>query len=131
MTRAIADNHIALRADHRHPAAARADRPQAARYERHSGRPTSRDVLVTNGGIHGLYIICRALLEPGDEVLVPDPAWPPAAGNILAAQGVPVGCPLHEARGWRSDLDEVEAADHAEDARASTSTRRAIRPAAC
>src|SRR5919204_244290 len=31
------------------------------------------DVLVTNGGIHGLYIICRALLEPGDEVIVPDP----------------------------------------------------------
>src|SRR6266481_4132617 len=32
------------------------------------------DVLVTNGGIHGLYIICRSLLEPGDEVLLPDPA---------------------------------------------------------
>src|SRR5579862_2307848 len=26
------------------------------------------DVLVANGGIHGLYIICQALLEPGDEV---------------------------------------------------------------
>jgi aspartate aminotransferase len=66
------------------------------------------DVLVTNGGIHGLYIICRALLESGDEVLIPDPEWPPAAGNILAARGVPVGCPLHEASGWRYDLDEVE-----------------------
>jgi aspartate aminotransferase len=66
------------------------------------------DVLVTNGGIHGLYIICRALLEPGDEVLVPDPRWPPAAGNILAARGVPVACPLYEASGWRYDLDEVE-----------------------
>jgi len=38
-------------------------------------------VLVTNGGIHGLYIICRALLEPGDEVIVPDPAWPPAVSR--------------------------------------------------
>ena len=66
------------------------------------------DVLVTNGGIHGLYLICRALLDPGDEVLVPDPAWPPAAGNILAAQGVPIACPLHEAAGWRYDLDELE-----------------------
>src|SRR5215213_8544515 len=27
------------------------------------------DVLVTNGGIHGLYLTFRALLEPGDEVL--------------------------------------------------------------
>jgi aspartate/methionine/tyrosine aminotransferase len=66
------------------------------------------DILVTNGGIHGLYLICRALLEPGDEVLLPDPAWPPAAGNILAARGVPVGCRLYEANGWRYDLDEVE-----------------------
>jgi aspartate aminotransferase len=67
------------------------------------------DVLVTNGGIHGLYILCRSLLDPGDEVLIPDPAWPPAAGNILAAQGVPVGYTLHESRGWQPDLDEIEA----------------------
>jgi aspartate aminotransferase len=66
------------------------------------------DVLVTNGGIHGLYIICRALLEPGDEVLIPDPAWPPAAGNILAARGVPVGCRLYERSGWHYDFDELE-----------------------
>jgi aspartate/methionine/tyrosine aminotransferase len=66
------------------------------------------DVLVTNGGIHGLYILCRALLEPGDEVLVPDPEWPPAAGNVLAARGVPVGYRLHESNGWRPDLDELE-----------------------
>src|SRR3954470_16745938 len=66
------------------------------------------DVLVTNGGIHGLYLICRALLEPGDEVLLPDPEWPPAAGNILASKGVPVPYRLHESSGWRYDLDELE-----------------------
>jgi aspartate aminotransferase len=65
------------------------------------------EVLVTHGGIHGLYMICQALLEPGDEVVIPDPEWPPAAGNILAARGVPVRCPLHEAGGWRYDLDEL------------------------
>ena len=50
------------------------------------------EVMVTTGGIHGLYIICQALLEPGDEVIVPDPEWPPCVGSILAAQGVPVPC---------------------------------------
>jgi aspartate aminotransferase len=65
------------------------------------------EILVTTGGIHGIYIVCQAVLEPGDEVLIPDPAWPPAAGNILAARGVPVGCPLHESSGWRYDLDEL------------------------
>src|SRR5207302_4750539 len=50
----------------------------------------------------------QALLEPGDEVLVPDPAWPPTVGNVLAARGIPVNCPLYESRGWRFDLDELE-----------------------
>jgi len=67
----------------------------------------SDEVMVTTGGIHALYIICQALLEPGDEVIVPDPEWPPAAGNILAAQAVPVPCPLHESLGWRYELEEL------------------------
>jgi aspartate aminotransferase len=65
-------------------------------------------VLVTNGGIHGLYLLHQALLEPGDEVLVPDPEWPPAVGQVLAAHGVPVPVPLYESNGWRYDLDELE-----------------------
>jgi aspartate aminotransferase len=81
----------------------------AAKLRKTNGIPVddTDDILVTNGGIHGLYLICRSLLEPGDEVVVPDPAWPPAAGNILAAQGVPVACRLHESKGWRYDLDEL------------------------
>ena len=67
----------------------------------------SDEVMVTTGGIHGLYIICQALLEPGDEVILPDPEWPPAAGNILAARGVPVPCPLHEHLHWRYDFEEL------------------------
>lgn len=68
---------------------------------------TPDEVMVTTGGIHALYVVCRALLEPGDEVIIPDPEWPPAAGNILAAQGVPVPCPLYERLGWRYDLEEL------------------------
>ena len=66
------------------------------------------EVMVTTGGIHALHIVCQALLEPGDEVVIPDPEWPPCAGNILAAQAVPVPCPLHESLGWRYDLRELE-----------------------
>ena len=39
---------------------------------------------------------------------MPDPEWPPCVGNIRAAHGVPVPCPLHESLGWRYDLDELE-----------------------
>ena len=64
--------------------------------------------MVTTGGIHALYIACQALLEPGDEVIVPDPEWPPCMGNIKAARGVPVPCRLHEPLGWRYELAELE-----------------------
>jgi aspartate aminotransferase len=109
MARAIADNHSHYVQTTGVP---RLRELIAAKLRNTNGIPITdvEDVLVTNGGIHGLYIICRSLLEPGDEVLLPDPAWPPAAGNILAARGVPVGYRLHESSGWQPDLDEVEAA---------------------
>src|SRR5215207_4548181 len=82
----------------------------AAKLRRVNGIPVAHDdeVMVTTGGIHAIYLVCQALLEPGDEVILPDPTWPPCAGNVLAAQAVPVGCPLHERLDWRFDLDELE-----------------------
>ena len=67
------------------------------------------EVMVTTGGIHAVYIACQALLQPGDEVIVPDPEWPPCMGNVKAARAIPVGCRLHEDLGWRYDLKELEA----------------------
>src|SRR3981081_4691593 len=44
----------------------------AAKLRQKNGIPVEQDeVLVTNGGIHGLFMIAHALLEPGDEVLIP------------------------------------------------------------
>jgi aspartate aminotransferase len=65
------------------------------------------EVMVTTGGIHALYILCQALLESGDEVILPDPEWPPA-NNVTLARGTVVPCPLREALDWRWDLDELE-----------------------
>src|SRR5262245_63393164 len=81
----------------------------AAKLRRVNGIPVggTDEVMATTGGIHALYIICQALLEPGDEVIIPDPEWPPSAGNILAARAVPVPCPLHERLEWRFDIDEL------------------------
>ena len=81
----------------------------AEKLRRQNGIPigTPDEVMVTTGGIHGLFIVCQALLEAGDEVVIPDPEWPPCAGNIRLAQGVPVPCALRESRGWRYDLDEL------------------------
>jgi aspartate aminotransferase len=71
--------------------------------------PVENDhVLVAGGGIHGVYVACQALLEPGDEVVIPDPMWPQTAAIIQMAHAVPVRCALREELGWRWDLDELE-----------------------
>jgi aspartate aminotransferase len=81
----------------------------AAKLRDRNAIPVDSDehVFVTQGGIHAMYIAFHALLEPGDEVIVQDPAWPAAAGNVLIAKGVPVGCPLRESIDWKWDLDEL------------------------
>jgi aspartate aminotransferase len=66
-----------------------------------------QEVMVTTGGIHGQYLACQALLEPGDEVLVPDPCWPPTASIIQTSHAVPVYYPLHEDKQWRPDVAEI------------------------
>jgi aspartate aminotransferase len=68
---------------------------------------SSDEVMVTSGGIHGVFAVCQGLLEPGDEVLMPNPEWPPAMGNVSCARAVPVPYPLHESLGWRPDIDEM------------------------
>ena len=67
-------------------------------------------VVVTNGGMHGLYIIFRALLEPGDEVILPDPMWTEIAENIRLAGGKPVPVRLRLENGYQYDPTEIEAA---------------------
>ncbi len=80
------------------------------RAENHIPVESDDDVVVTNGGTHGLWAVFQGLLEPGDEVIVPDPEWPPTMAMVIAAHAVPVAVPLREALGWRWDLDEVERA---------------------
>ena len=81
----------------------------AEKLRRKNGIPIDHpdEVMVTSGGIHGVFAACQALLEPGDEVLVPDPEWPPAVGNIQLARAVPVPYRLHASERWRPDLAEM------------------------
>jgi aspartate aminotransferase len=71
---------------------------------------SEEEILVTNGGTHGLYAVFHALLEPGDEVIIPEPEWPPTMAMVKAAGGVPVQVPLREELGWRWNIADVEKA---------------------
>jgi len=71
---------------------------------------SEEEVLVSNGGTHGLYAVFHALVEPGDEVIIPEPEWPPTMAIVKAAGGVPVQVPLREELGWRWNIADVEKA---------------------
>ena len=67
-------------------------------------------VLVTNGGKHAVYNTFTALLDPGDEVLLPAPYWTTYPEPIRLAGGEPVVLPTDEATGFRVTVDQLEAA---------------------
>lgn len=67
-------------------------------------------VLVTSGGMHALYLTFRALLDPGDEVILPDPMWTEIGENIRLAQGVPVRVPLRLDGGPAYAAEDIERA---------------------
>ena len=48
------------------------------------------EVFVTAGGTHALYILGDALLEPGDEIILPDPVWTTTPGHVRTIRAVPV-----------------------------------------
>ncbi|SEG31746.1 Aspartate/methionine/tyrosine aminotransferase [Thermomonospora echinospora] len=67
-------------------------------------------VLVTNGGKQAVYQAFAALLDPGDEVLVPTPYWTTYPESIKLAGGVPVDVVADETTGYRVSVEQLEAA---------------------
>lgn len=68
-----------------------------------------REIVVTNGAMQALNLVCRALLEPGDRVVVPTPNFF-FDGVIRLAQGIPIYVPSPERERWAWDLDALAAA---------------------
>jgi aspartate aminotransferase len=68
------------------------------------------DVLVSCGAKHTLFNMVVALLNPGDEVLVPSPYWVSYPEQARLVGAVPVGVPTQEATGFDLDPDRLRAA---------------------
>ena len=67
-------------------------------------------VVVTNGAKQAIYNSCAALLDPGDEVLLPAPYWVTYPEAIRLAGGVTVIVPTEEDTGFRANVEALEAA---------------------
>jgi len=70
---------------------------------------TDKNVFLTNGAMHALFVTFATLLTPGDEVIIPDPMWTEVAENIRLAGGVTVGVPLRAEEDFEYRPAEIEA----------------------
>jgi aspartate aminotransferase len=82
-----------------------------AKTERDSGYACEpSQVLVTNGGKHAVYNTLQALLDPGDEVLLPAPYWTTYPEAVALAGGEAVVLPTDEEGGFRVTVEQLDAA---------------------
>ncbi len=68
------------------------------------------ECLITSGVSEGLDLTLRALLNPGDEVIVPEPSYVAYAPCVAFAGGIPVPVALDPAQAYRMDPELIGAA---------------------
>ncbi len=70
-------------------------------------RPDMNQVLITPGANIIIYFAVRCLVEPGEEVIVPDPGFPSYYSVLNFCGAVPVRVPLREANAYRMSPADV------------------------
>jgi aminotransferase len=68
------------------------------------------EIVITVGVSEAMYLAMTAVLEPGDEVIVPTPCYVAYQAEIVLAGGVPVEIPSRVENGFVLDPDAIEAA---------------------
>ncbi len=68
------------------------------------------EILVTHGGIHAYYLAMQSILNPGDEVLIPDPTWATHANMAVMLRGKVVRVPAPAENGFLPTFEAWETA---------------------
>jgi len=68
------------------------------------------EVIITVGGSEALYLAATALLNPGDEVIIPTPCFVSYQAQVILADGVPVEIPCRMENNFDVDPQAIEAA---------------------
>ena len=83
----------------------------AAKLKRDNGLTYARNqVLVSCGGKHSLYNVFQALLDPGDEVIIPAPYWVSFPEQVKLCDATPVIVQTKESQGFRLNREILEPA---------------------
>ncbi|PHV10913.1 pyridoxal phosphate-dependent aminotransferase [Chitinimonas sp. BJB300] len=82
-----------------------------AKFKRDQGLDyTARQILVSCGGKQSFYNLCQALLNPGDEVIIPAPYWVSYPDMVLLAEGKPVIVECGIEQGYKLSPTQLAAA---------------------
>jgi aminotransferase len=65
------------------------------------------EIVITVGGSEALYLAATALLEPGQEVIIPTPCFVSYQAEVLLAGGVPVEIPCHMENNFDLDINTI------------------------
>jgi aspartate/methionine/tyrosine aminotransferase len=63
------------------------------------------EILVTHGGVHAYYLAMQSVLNPGDEVMIPDPSWATHFNMVKLLRGTVVRVPAPVENGFIPSLD--------------------------
>lgn len=79
-------------------------------YESDRVRVDASRIIVTNGGKQAVYEALAALLDPGDEAILPAPYWTTYPEAVRLAGGVPVAVRVGADQGYIPSIEQLEAA---------------------
>jgi aminotransferase len=68
-----------------------------------------REILVTTGSSEALDLALRAIINPGDEVIIPNPCYVAYSADIILAGGVPILVPTNEENNFVIRATDIEA----------------------
>ena len=63
------------------------------------------EILITHGGIHAYYLAMQSILNPGDDVLIPDPSWATHSNMAIMLRGNVIRIPAPADNGFIPHFD--------------------------
>jgi aspartate aminotransferase/aminotransferase len=69
---------------------------------------SKKNICITSGGVMAIYLVMMAILEEGEEVLVPDPGWPNYLSSIAMARGKAKSYVLNPNNNYWPEIEELQ-----------------------
>ncbi len=66
------------------------------------------EILITSGVSQGLDLAVRAITDPGDEILIPEPCYVSYNSNVWFAHGKPISVPTYEENAFRVKAEDIK-----------------------